>query len=268
MSLAQLRDHFGVSRDTMADWLWGLPTPEWTQRPNAKDDLRAQAIELRRDGCSVPDIATKLTVSKSTAYLWTRHMPLDPTPEHAIERRRRHMEHMREARWEPHRRARDAERASITGDAAAWVGELNDREVMLLGAAAYWCEGAKEKPWRKVNPGLQFINSDPVLIQLFLRFVELLGRDRSSLRYRLSIHESADVAAATRSWSSEIGVSIEAFQRATIKTHNPSTVRKNVGVSYRGCLIVKVPKSSKLYWRVEGIVTGIERDQGAATEGL
>jgi hypothetical protein len=52
MSLAQLRHHFGVSRDTMADWLWGLPTPEWTQGPNAKDDLRARAIELRRDGCS------------------------------------------------------------------------------------------------------------------------------------------------------------------------------------------------------------------------
>ena len=64
MSLAQLRHHFGVSRDTMADWLWGLPTPEWTQRPNAKDDLRDQAVELRRDGCSVPDIATKLGVSK------------------------------------------------------------------------------------------------------------------------------------------------------------------------------------------------------------
>jgi transposase len=140
MSLAQLRHHFGVSRDTMADWLWGLPTPEWTQRPNAKDDLRDQAIELRRGGCSVPDIAAKLKVAKSTAYLWTRHLPLDPTPEQAIERRRRHMEHMREARWEPHRRARDARRASITSEAAVWVGGLSDREVTLLGAMAYWCE--------------------------------------------------------------------------------------------------------------------------------
>jgi hypothetical protein len=264
MSLAQLQDHFGVSRDTMADWLWGLPTPEWTQRPNAKDDLRAHAIELRRDGTSVPDIATKLKVSKSTAYLWTRHMPLDPTPEHAAERRRRHMEHMREARWEPHRRARDAQRASITGDAAVWLGALNDREVMLVGAVAYWCEGAKEKPWRKVNPGLQFINSDPVLILLFLRFVELLGRDRASLRYRLSIHESADVTAATRSWAHEIGVPEDNFYRATIKTHNPSTVRRNVGDLYRGCLIVYVPKSGQLYWRVEGIVAGIQRDQSQA----
>jgi transposase len=261
MSIAQLRHHFGVSRDTMTDWLWGLPTPEWTQRPNAKDDLHAQAIELRRKGCSVPDIATELGVSKSTAYLWTRHMPQDPTPEHAVERRRRHMQHMRETRWEPHRQARDAEQTSITGEAATWVGALSDREVLLLGAASYWCEGAKVKPWHKANYGLQFINSDAVLILLFVRLVEMLGRDRSSLRYRLSIHESADVGAATRSWAHEIGVSVEAFQRATIKTHNPSTVRKNVGDSYRGCLIVKVPKSSKLYWRVEGIVAGIARAQ-------
>lgn len=71
--------------------------------------------------------------------------------------------------------------------------------------------------------------------------------------------------AATGSWAHEIGVSVEAFQRATIKTHNPVTVRKNVGDAYRGCLIVKVPKSSKLYWRVQGIMAGVARGQAGLT---
>jgi DNA-binding XRE family transcriptional regulator len=113
MSLAQLRDHFGVSRETLTDWLDGLPNPEWTLRPQAKDELRAEAVELRKNGCSVPDIARRLGVAKSTAFLWTRHLPLDPTPEHAEARVRRHMEHMREVRWEPYRRERDANRAAI-----------------------------------------------------------------------------------------------------------------------------------------------------------
>jgi hypothetical protein len=258
MSLAELRHHFGVSRDTMADWLWGLPTPEWTQRPNAKDDLRAQAVELRRDGTSVPDIATKLKVSKSTAYLWTRHMPLDPTPEHAVERRRRHMEHMREARWEPHRRVRDAQRASIMSDAAASVGGLSDREVTLLGAMAYWCEGAKSKPWRQLDR-LKFINSDPGLLRIFLTFLELSGRDRATLSYRVHIHETSDAEAAGDWWSNELDVPRELFQRPTIKKHKLRTNRINVGADYRGCLVISVPKSLELYWRIEGMMAALTR---------
>jgi transposase len=262
MSLARLRDEFGVSRDTMTEWLRGLPAPEWTRRPMAKDELRAQAVELREQGCSVPDIATRLGVSKSSAYLWTRHIPLDRSPEEGAERRRRQMEQMREARWEPHRRSRDAERSETGRDQAAWVGALSDREIRLLGAVAYWCEGGKEKPWRRHNCAVQFINSDESLIRLFLRFMEVEGADRAELTYRLSIHESADVEAATRSWAAVVGIPAESFRRPTLKKHNPRTVRRNVGDSYRGCLIIYVPKSTRIYWRIEGIMAGIALSEG------
>ena len=146
MSRSQLMKHFGVGNGTLTEWLRGLDPPDGTQRPNAKDDLRDMAIEMRRDGCSVPQIAADLRVSKSTAYLWTRHIPLDRTPAEREERRRRHMEHMQEARWEPYRKARDADRAATGGRLSEWVGDLTDREVLLVGTVAYWCEGAKESP--------------------------------------------------------------------------------------------------------------------------
>jgi len=38
----------------------------------------------------------------------------------------------------------------------------------------------------------------------------------------------------------------------TLKRHNPKTVRKNVGDSYRGCLRINVRRSSGLYRRIEG----------------
>ncbi|MEV4636178.1 helix-turn-helix domain-containing protein [Actinoplanes sp. NPDC049548] len=257
MSLAQLRTHFGVSRDTMAAWLWNKPTPEWTRRPNAKDDLRNEAIALRREGLTVPEIATKLGVAKSTAYLWVRHIPLDATSERAHERRSAHSRRISETRWEPLRQKRDADRAAINEEAATWVGSLSDREVRLLGAAAYWCEGQKAKPWRPNDCRVIFINSDPVLISLFLRFVELLGEDRMKLTYRLSIHESADAVAAGRWWADVVGVPFELFRRPSLKTHNPSTVRHNVGDPYRGCLVIRVPDSRQLYWTVEGLMQGI-----------
>jgi transposase len=257
MSLVRLRDHFGVSRDTMAAWLWQEPTPEWTRRPTAKDDLRAEAVVLRRAGCTVPQIAERLGVAKSSAYHWVKHLPLEATAERAHERRSRRAKQVAEARWEPLRKQRDAERADLNAAEAAWVGDLTEREVRLLGAVAYWCEGTKSKPWQPNRCQVNFINSDPVLILLFIRFVESFGEDRRRLSYRISIHESADVEAAGRWWADVVGVPFGIFRRPTLKTHNPSTVRHNVGDPYRGCLIVDVPKSRRLYWRIEGLMGGI-----------
>lgn len=78
--------HFNVGSATLADWLRGIEPPEWTRRPNAKDDLRAEAIELRKQGWSVNDLAVRLGVAKSTAHLWVKHIPLDPNSERAREK--------------------------------------------------------------------------------------------------------------------------------------------------------------------------------------
>ena len=255
--------HFGVGNNTLSEWLRGLDPPEWTYRPNAKDSLRERAVELRGSGWSVPAISAELGVAKSTAYLWVREIPLDPTPGQQEERRLRHMERMREARWEPYRKKRDADRAATGERLGAWVGGLSDRELMLIGAVAYWCEGSKAKPWEPNRCQVIFINSDPDLILLFLRFLELAGEDRSRLRYRVQIHESADVGAAERWWAEVVGVPPESFARTSLKTHNPSTVRHNTEDSYRGCLTVRVPKSRELYWRIEGLMSGIAGAAGS-----
>src|ERR1700755_299181 len=83
LSIGQLMKHFNVGSATLADWLRGIEPPEWTRRPNAKDDLREKALELRKQGWSVNDLAVRLGVAKSTAYLWVKHIPLDPDSERA-----------------------------------------------------------------------------------------------------------------------------------------------------------------------------------------
>jgi transposase len=257
LSRSQLMKIFGVGNGTLSDWLRGTEPPEWTRRPRAKDELREQAVELRRGGATVPEIADALQVSKSSAYLWTRHLPLDATPAEAAARRSRHSKQVAEARWEPLNKDRDERRAQIGAREESWVGDLTTREIILVGAVAYWCEGEKTKPWRPQQFRMQFINSDADLIRLFLRFLALCGMDPADLTYRLSIHESADVEAATDWWSGVVGVPPGQFRRPTLKTHNPSTVRHNIGDPYRGCLVVFVPKSRELYWKVEGLMRGI-----------
>jgi len=60
---------------TLNELLQGVPPPDWTRRPNAKDDLRAKARELRADGLSYNEITARLGVSKSSVSLWVRDLP-------------------------------------------------------------------------------------------------------------------------------------------------------------------------------------------------
>ncbi|WP_431728698.1 helix-turn-helix domain-containing protein [Verrucosispora sp. TAA-831] len=265
LSVREIRDRTGLGRNRVYDLLRGVPPPERTRRPNAKDELRAEAVVLRSAGHSVPDIARQLGVSRSTAYLWTRDLPAGQQSESGLERRRVRSRAMSEARWAAHRRTRDEAQAAVHATAADVVGGcLDERDLLLLGAAIYWCEGAKSKPWRRYDH-VQFVNSDPGLLALFLRFLETCGVDRAAPTYRVSIHESADPVAAAQWWAAELGLPLARFQRANLKKHNPVTVRRNTGESYRGCLVINVPRSRELYWRIEGMIAELFRSAADRT---
>ncbi|WP_053207334.1 hypothetical protein [Jiangella muralis] len=215
-------------------------------RPRVTDELRGRARALRADGRSVPEIAAELGLAKSTAWLITKDLPWTLTEDRAEARAE-----ASRAGWR-HRKAQTAaERERITRTIVATFGELTDRELLIAGAVAYWAEGAKSKPWNPAED-LSFINSDPDMIRLHLEWLAVLGVDPGRLRFRLSIHESADVAAATAYWAEVVGVPVERFARATLKKHNPKTVRKNVNEGYRGCLVVRVSKGAPEYRIMNG----------------
>jgi hypothetical protein len=215
----------------------------------AKPQLRARARELRRAGKTYDEIVTELGVAKSSVSLWVRDLPKPrPSPER--------MHAMREARWAPHRARRDRERKDAKEAAEREIGTLTDRELFLVGVGLYWAEGTKSKPHRP-DETVTFINSDPGMIRVFLAWLTLLGVRRDRWRFRVMIHESADVASAERYWADLVGVDVTDLCKTTLKRHNPKTVRKNVGAGYRGCLVVRVRKGADLYRRVEGSWCGI-----------
>ncbi|WP_157987726.1 hypothetical protein [Jiangella endophytica] len=215
-------------------------------RPRVTDALRGRARALRADGRSVPEIADELAMAKSTVWLITKDIAWTLTPSRAASRAA-----AARAGWRRRTEETAAERARVNDDILAAFGELTDRELMIAGAVAYWAEGGKAKPWNPVE-SLNFINSDPDMILLHLEWLAVLGVDAGRLRFRLSIHESADVAAATAYWAEIVGAPVERFARATLKKHNPKTVRKNVNEGYRGCLVVRVAKGAPEYRIMNG----------------
>ncbi|SED21433.1 hypothetical protein [Streptomyces sp. TLI_105] len=91
LSLRQIRDHLKIyNNDLLHRLVKGEPPPEWTKRPNAKDDLRDRARELRLQGMTYDQIQVELGCSKSSISLWVRDLP-KPESRYTDEERRARM---------------------------------------------------------------------------------------------------------------------------------------------------------------------------------
>lgn len=261
LSRRQIRDRLGVhNNDLLNRLVTGEPPPAWTRRPNAKDDLRARARDLRRAGMTYDRIELELGVSKSSISLWVRDLPKPAprTPEEASAIARRGWERTLELREEQRQHTKDA--------ASAEIGTLSDRELFLIGVGLYWAEGSKSKPYRR-DESVVFVNSDPNMIRLYLAWLDLLRVEKERRRFHVMIHESADVESASRYWAELVGATLDSFHKPVIKKHNPKTVRKNTGDDYRGCLVVRVRQGADLYRRIEGWWYGIVLGARSDTQG-
>jgi len=243
----------------LSRWLKGVPPPEWTRRPNAKDDLRERAIALRREGRSYREIREELSVSKSSLSLWLRHVVLTEEQRDRLVLLRRQSASKAGRTAQAARLARRA--ATIASAESQIPAHLSESELFVAGVVAYWSEGSKAKPWRS-GEQVNFINSDPALIDLFMRWLALIGVDLEDLTFRIAIHESANLDRATHCWADRVGVPASHFLKPTLKKHRPNTNRRNTGENYVGCLVIRVRRSTELNRQIEGWWRGITRAAG------
>jgi transposase len=264
MSRSQIAEALGLAPgggEPLTTWLRGVPAPAWTKRPRAKDDLRETAVAMRSEGRSYREIREVVGVSKSTLSLWLRDVPLTEDQQRALDQRAPASIPRRSLA----RRASAAQRRTrIHNEARAQIANLGESELFVAGVVAHWAEGAKNKPWR-TGARVSFLNSDPAMVTLFLQWLALIGVEKERLQFRVQIHESADVGGAEHFWAKVVGVEASSFDHATLKTHNPRTVRKNVGEGYHGCLCVSVRRSTDLNIQIAGWFEGLAVAAGRLT---
>lgn len=237
-----------------------MPAPEWTRRPRAKDELHETAVAMRKEGRSYREIQAEVGVSKSTLSLWLRDVPLTEDQQRALDLR---CPEAATRRAKAIRASAAQRRARVQAEACAQISALSESELFVAGVVAYWAEGAKNKPWR-FGTRVWFMNSDPRMIQLFLRWLALVGVTYDQIAFRLQIHESADVEDALRFWTETLAVERTSFLNTSLKRHNPRTVRSNVGETYHGCVCVEVRRSSDLNLQIDGWCEGL----ATAIQGL
>ncbi|MBA3618966.1 MAG: hypothetical protein H0W56_05105 [Acidothermales bacterium] len=200
---------------------------------------RDAARALRSQGLTMPAIAERLGVSRSSVSLWTRDVPFQPPlrPERRA--------------WTPDRRPSSlhlrklAEIERLRAAGRQRIGRLDDQQFLIAGVALYAGEGAK------TDGSVLFANSDPRIMRLFCSWLRyFFDIDERRLRVRLYLHQCLDLAASTVFWSSLTAVPFSQFIRPYRAVADPS-IRSSKHV--HGCSTVRY-SCSRTHRAVMGLV--------------
>jgi hypothetical protein len=149
-----------------------------------KPKERAEARRLRREeGMPIKRIATRLGVSPSSVFHWTKDIVLDPdqinrnlygptgpqNPEQIAKRM---------ATWAANHRARRVSHQQAGREKA----RAGDDPLHIAGCMLYWAEGSKSRNT------VRFANSDPNMLRFFAEFLRSFDLAASDFSVRLNVY--------------------------------------------------------------------------------
>ena len=90
------------------------------------------------------------------------------------------------------------------------------RELAIIGAMLYWAEGYKGD---ESNGTVDFANSDPLMIEIFLKFLRLLYKpDERRLRVYLYCYSNQNIPKLIQFWSVLTGIPKKQFLKPYVRT--------------------------------------------------
>lgn len=176
------------------------------RRPREKQ----KAIELRKQGKSIGEIANLLNLATSTISLWVRNIELSPAQKNVLTQRvYRALQRGRKKAQGVQRQIRHRKRQQLVADALKEIGSLTNRDLFIAGVVLYWAEGFKK------DNRLGFASSDPAMIKLFLRWLEINEVPKTDIRLRvgLNIAHKKRVRKVIKYWAEQTRISENQFQK-------------------------------------------------------
>jgi len=181
----------------------------WTELKRWERRELGQA--LRRLGLSYSEIRPVIPVATGTLSQWCRDIMLDEELRLRLAMKRPRLDSVR-ALGARRRKEALAIAESIRAVARAEVSSLATDAFWCAGVVAYWAEGTKRAK------ELQFSNSDPAMIILFLAWLErFLGIDRSRINPQLHLHSGQDELERKEYWANTLGIEVGQFRKAFFK---------------------------------------------------
>ncbi len=101
-----------------------------------------------------------------------------------------------------------------------------------VGTVLYWCEGSK----REEDYRVEFVNSDPKMVAVFMKYIRAKHIDEARLRIRMAIHIQDDESECRKYWMGVTGLRDSNFMCTIVKEqslwkkplpHGTVTIRYN-----------------------------------------
>lgn len=188
-------------------------------------EIKNTAVELRKKGGSIGEIARNLGVSKSTAYEWTKN--IEGAARFAEIGRERWMKELQPLGALGQKRKREKKISQIVTEVQKELGQLQltpELKKAVL-ASLYWAEGAKGRGM------LKFANTDPRLMSLFITLLrQSYILDERKFRVGLQLHWYHRDKKAKEFWSELLKIPDSQFHKIYHKKRSKEHVfRKNIG---------------------------------------
>lgn len=191
---------------------------------------KEEAIGMRLKGMSYSQIKSKIKVSKSSLSIWLAPYPLseerikelrDVTPRR-IENYRKTMASKRQARMD-----------ILLEKARNEIGHISSRDLLILGFALYWSEGAKTK-----SASLYMANTDPSMLKVYMKWLNLMKVPKEKLKFKLHVYKDMNERKTINFWAKTLGVKSSQFRKTYIKNSKLTDLTYKSGFGHGTCNIM------------------------------
>ncbi len=217
-------------------------------------ELKEQAIKFRLQGKSYNEIIKILGLkSKGTLSCWFKDIKLTNAAQDKLSKNMAlaHKRGILAFNVERSERIKK-ENEDIFLKSVAKVSHINEREMLLIGAALYWGEGYKSNR----HPKLSFTNSDREMVVIFMKFIrKILNIDDKRIRTHIHIHPNLNYRKAKVFWSEATGLPISNFRIVDQVSVASAGVRPKNILPF-GTLDIRV-NSRQEYYRMMGLIKGL-----------
>src|SRR3989344_3693921 len=210
------------------------------------------ALALRLGGKTYGEIRKSFQIPKSTLSTWFSSLKVDSKAKKVLESKRKNG-YYKLVEFNKIRTLNiKKENENIREKHESKVGRLNDRELMILGAALYWGEGYKNFGLKNGGyPYMCFGNSDPSMIKVFIAFLDnFLKITKDRIRCQVMIYPGINPQKAIQYWQSITQIPSQNF-RTQLAVSRASQGKRPSNLLPYGTLQLRVSQRQE-FFKIKG----------------
>ncbi|MEK7619050.1 MAG: helix-turn-helix domain-containing protein [Patescibacteria group bacterium] len=216
------------------------------------NEIKHQAILLRKEGLSYNTISRRLHVAKSTLSGWLSTVPFSENIKRENNEKNKKIQAKNLIAFNKNRsRLIRLGWIKTQKESSHEIGALTERELFLIGASLYWAEGYKKSNWNMV-----FCNSDPKMIKLMMHyFLHTCSVPRKKIKIQVQHYSNQDEQRVLQYWSRVCRLPLSQFNKPICMVSKSSKLKRGSTLPF-GTIRIRINDVTLLN-RMKGWIEGI-----------